>query len=88
MTQRVLVGLSGVDSAYTCWLLKKQGFEVIAVHLRLDPFASAAITETAPVRTTPRRCDRRDTEVAKIAERIGVQVYCAELGHRLSLIHI
>ena len=83
VNKHVLVALSGgMDSAYAAWTLKSQGYEVLGVHFRLDPFASgpAESKDAIDIDRAPRT--EAEQRLVKSAEKMGVQVVFAELGAR------
>ncbi|HUT02523.1 MAG TPA: tRNA 2-thiouridine(34) synthase MnmA [bacterium] len=83
VNKQVLVALSGgMDSTYAAWTLKSQGYEVLGVHFRLDPFASvAAESEDAlDIDQAPRT--EGEQRLVKSAEKTGVQVLFVELGRK------
>lgn len=75
MTKKVVAAMSGgVDSAVAAYLMKKQGFEVIGITLRLAPEP-----EGESVERTGRCCSLDDmTDARQVCQKIGIPFYAID----------
>ncbi len=83
MAEKVLVGMSGgVDSAVAACLLKKEGYEVIGIHMRFwsEKPPGGADAETGSLRRENKCCSIESWELAaEIARKIGIPFHVLDL---------
>ncbi len=83
VNKQVLVALSGgMDSAYAAWALKSQGYEVLGVHFRLDPFTSVAAKSKDAIDIDHAPRTEAEQRLLDSGRSIAVEVVFAELGAR------